>query len=49
MATDETCDPTREVLNQPPPLEPSNLFETDCALQEGLESARAGVGASRRT
>jgi putative acyl-CoA dehydrogenase len=28
--------PTHEVLNQPPPLEPYNLFTTDRALGEGL-------------
>jgi putative acyl-CoA dehydrogenase len=33
-------DPARAVLNQPPPLEPINLFEVDLALNEAL--AREG-------
>jgi putative acyl-CoA dehydrogenase len=36
----ETTDPARAVLNQAPPLQPINLFETDPALQEAL--AREG-------
>jgi putative acyl-CoA dehydrogenase len=36
VATIEQSDPAREVLNQPPPLQPLNLFEADLALQEAL-------------
>src|SRR5579859_3691171 len=36
MQTFEVADPAREVLNQPPPLRPLNLFERDLALQEAL-------------
>jgi putative acyl-CoA dehydrogenase len=55
MATLETVDPAREVLNQAPPLEPISLLDTDLALGEaivreggewGLEAVReAGVTA----
>jgi putative acyl-CoA dehydrogenase len=44
MATTETTDPAREVLNQPPPLEPVNLFEVDVALAEALEREGGGWG-----
>ena len=38
MATLETSlDPAREVLNQPPPLQPIDLFGADLALREGVE------------
>jgi putative acyl-CoA dehydrogenase len=38
MATLETSlDPAREVLNQPPPLQPIDLLEADLALREGVE------------
>ena len=47
MATIETTDPAREVLNQAPPLEPANLFELDAALVEGLEREGGGWGADR--
>jgi putative acyl-CoA dehydrogenase len=45
MATIETTDPAREVLNQAPPLEPANLFELDVALVEALEREGGGWGA----
>jgi len=37
MVTTEVSDPTRDVLNQAPPLAPSSLFGADLALREGLE------------
>jgi putative acyl-CoA dehydrogenase len=45
MATAAIHDPAREVLNQPPPLEPVNLFEVDLALGEALgrEGGQWGV------
>ncbi|MBV8956916.1 MAG: acyl-CoA dehydrogenase family protein, partial [Solirubrobacterales bacterium] len=46
MAT-VTLDPARAVLNQPPPLEPINLFEVDIALQEALEREGGGWGVDR--
>jgi putative acyl-CoA dehydrogenase len=47
MAITENHDPARAVLNQPPPLEPINLFETDLALQEALEREGGGWGIER--
>ena len=47
MATTEVGDPARTVLNQPPPLEPLNLFEADLALREALEREGGGWGADR--
>jgi putative acyl-CoA dehydrogenase len=52
MATIETGpevfrDPAREVLNQPPPLEPVNLFEIDLALGEALVREGGEWGAER--
>jgi putative acyl-CoA dehydrogenase len=47
MATIDVTDPAREVLNQAPPLQPVNLFETDLALREGLEREGGGWGADR--
>jgi putative acyl-CoA dehydrogenase len=44
MATIDVTDPTREVLNQPPPLQPVNLFEVDLALSEALEREGGGWG-----
>jgi putative acyl-CoA dehydrogenase len=44
MATMETTDPARDVLNQPPALEPVNLFEVDVALAEALEREGGGWG-----
>jgi putative acyl-CoA dehydrogenase len=42
-------DPARSVLNQPPPLEPINLFEVDLPLQEALlrEGGEWGVDRAR--
>ena len=47
MATTEIQDPARSVLNQPPPLEPVNLFEVDLALKEALEREGGGWGVDR--
>jgi putative acyl-CoA dehydrogenase len=47
MTTIDVSDPAREVLNQPPPLEPLNLFEADVALQEALEREGGGWGVDR--
>ncbi len=52
MATIETPhgltdDPAREVLNQPPPLEPINVFEVDLALLEALEREGGDWGIDR--
>jgi putative acyl-CoA dehydrogenase len=38
---------THEVLNQPPPLEHTNLFEQDRALAEAAEREGAGAGLQR--
>ncbi|MBV9001276.1 MAG: acyl-CoA dehydrogenase family protein [Solirubrobacterales bacterium] len=46
MHTD-VLDPSREVLNQAPPLQPVNLFELDVALQEGLAREGGGWGVER--
>src|SRR5881392_3565362 len=37
MTTVNSIDSARAVLNQPPPLQPVNMFEVDLALREGLE------------
>src|SRR6201986_291697 len=49
MTTIEIGDPAREVLNQPPPLQPANLFELDVPLQEALdrEGGDSGAGLAR--
>jgi putative acyl-CoA dehydrogenase len=47
MATTQTGDPAREVLNQPPPLQPVNYFEVDVALREALEREGGGWGTDR--
>ncbi|MFL5823144.1 MAG: acyl-CoA dehydrogenase family protein [Solirubrobacteraceae bacterium] len=47
MATTAIHDPAREVLNQPPPLEPVNLFEVDLALVEALEREGGQWGLDR--
>jgi putative acyl-CoA dehydrogenase len=47
MATIDVTDPTREVRNQPPPLQPVNLFEIDIALGEALEREGGGWGVDR--
>src|SRR5436309_10790125 len=44
MTTLDVTDPAREVLNQPPPLQPINLFEADIALREALEREGGGWG-----
>ncbi|MGH2915820.1 MAG: acyl-CoA dehydrogenase family protein [Solirubrobacteraceae bacterium] len=40
-----TIDPERAVLNQPPPLQPANLFELDLPLREALDREGGGWGA----
>jgi putative acyl-CoA dehydrogenase len=47
MATTDVGDTARAVFNQPPPLEPLNLFEADLALREALEREGGGWGAER--
>jgi putative acyl-CoA dehydrogenase len=47
MAITHISDPAREVLNQPPPLEPLNLFDTDVPLQEALEREGGEWGIDR--
>src|SRR5436309_10091375 len=47
MTTLDVTDPAREVLNQPPPLQPINLFEADIALREALEREGGGWGVDR--
>src|ERR1700749_4821303 len=45
MTTIEIGDPAREVLNQPPPLQPATLFELDVPLQEALDREGGDWGA----
>ena len=47
MATAQQTNPARDVLNQPPPLQPLNLFEIDLALQEALVREGRGWGSDR--
>jgi putative acyl-CoA dehydrogenase len=47
VATTDISNPAREVLNQPPALQPVNLFEVDLALREGLEREGGGWGVDR--
>ncbi len=47
MATIDVANPAREVRNQPPPLQPVNLFEVDLALGEALEREGGGWGVDR--
>ena len=47
MATTQTGDPAREVLNQPPPLQPVNYFEVDLALREAVQREGGGWGSDR--
>ena len=47
MSTIDVTDPAREVLNQPPPLQPINLFDGDLALREALEREGGGWGIDR--
>ena len=42
-----SSNPARAVLNQPPPLQPINLFESDLALRETLEREGGGWGLDR--
>jgi putative acyl-CoA dehydrogenase len=42
-------DPARQVLNQPPPLQPMDLLDADLALREGLEREGGGWGAEAVT
>ncbi len=47
MVTLDLTDPARAVLNQPPPLQPLNLFEADLALQEALAREGGAWGSVR--
>ncbi|HEX8959027.1 MAG TPA: acyl-CoA dehydrogenase family protein [Solirubrobacterales bacterium] len=47
MATIDVTDPAREVLNQPPPLQPVNLFDVDLPLREALEREGGAWGIDR--
>jgi putative acyl-CoA dehydrogenase len=47
MATIDITDPAREVLNQPPPLQPIDLFESDAALREAVEREGGAWGVDR--
>jgi putative acyl-CoA dehydrogenase len=47
MATIDVTDPAREVLNQPPPLQPLNLFEADVPLREALKREGGSWGVDR--
>jgi putative acyl-CoA dehydrogenase len=47
MSTIQAGDPAREVLNQPPPLQPVDLFEIDVALQDALVREGGGWGVGR--
>ncbi|MDE3133027.1 MAG: acyl-CoA dehydrogenase family protein [Acidobacteriota bacterium] len=46
-STPEQLDPARAVLNQPPPLEPGNLFDLDLPLQEALAREGGSWGIER--
>ncbi len=47
MTTVDVSNPARDVLNQPPPLQPANLFELDLALREALEREGGAWGVDR--
>jgi putative acyl-CoA dehydrogenase len=47
VSTVDVTNPARDVLNQPPPLQPVNLFELDLALGEALEREGGGWGVDR--
>ena len=47
MTAIDIADPAREVLNQPPPLQPINLFDSDLALGEALEREGGAWGVDR--
>jgi putative acyl-CoA dehydrogenase len=47
MTALDVTDPAREVLNQAPPLQPINLFDSDLALAEALGREGGGWGVDR--
>ena len=47
MSTTQVGDPAREVLNQPEPLQPVNLFDVDLAMSEALAREGGGWGVDR--
>ncbi len=47
MAIVAPTNPARDVLNQPPPLHPINIFEADLALQEALQREGGAWGVDR--
>src|SRR5579859_4970007 len=47
MTAVDTSNPARDVLNQPPPLQPVNLYEVDVALREALEREGGDWGVDR--
>jgi putative acyl-CoA dehydrogenase len=47
MTTVDVTNPARDVVNQAPPLQPTNLFEIDLALREGLEREGGDWGIER--
>jgi putative acyl-CoA dehydrogenase len=47
MTPIEIADPAREVLNQPPPLQPIDLFSSDQGLVEAVSRERGGWGVDR--
>jgi putative acyl-CoA dehydrogenase len=47
MATIDISNPSRDVLNQAPPLQPVNLFDVDLALQEALDREGGAWGVDR--
>jgi putative acyl-CoA dehydrogenase len=47
MATIDVLNPARDVLNQAPPLQPINLFDSDLALVDALEREGGGWGVDR--
>jgi putative acyl-CoA dehydrogenase len=47
MAAIDVINPAREVLNQAPPLQPIDYFETDLALREAIEREGGGWGVDR--
>src|ERR1700733_14152352 len=47
MTIVDVTNPARDVFNQAPPLQPTNLFEIDSALREGLEREGGDWGIER--
>ena len=47
MTAVDVSNPARDVLNQPPPLQPANLFELDRPLREALEREGGAWGVDR--